>query len=55
MDRQDPALAHLIDRVMLAQADGTALDIRGGGTKNFYGGMPKGEPLPMAALAGISS
>src|ERR1700678_2181735 len=55
MDRQDPALAHLIDRVMLAQADGTALDIRGGGTKNFYGGMPKGGTLPMAALAGISS
>ena len=55
MDRQDPALARLIDRVMLAQADGAALDIRGGGTKNFYGGLPKGEPLPVAGLAGISS
>jgi FAD/FMN-containing dehydrogenase len=55
MDRQDAALAGLIDRVMRAQADRTALDIRGGGTKNFYGGMTKGEPLPVAGLAGISS
>jgi FAD/FMN-containing dehydrogenase len=55
MDRQDPALARLIERVMLAQADGAALDIRGGGTKSFYGGVPKGEPLPVAGLAGISS
>ena len=55
MDRQDPALADLIERVMSAQADGAALGIRGGGTKNFYGGEPKGEPLPMAGLAGISS
>jgi FAD/FMN-containing dehydrogenase len=55
MDRQDPALAHLIDRVLLAQAAGAALDIRGGGTKNFYGGKPTGEPLAVAGLAGISS
>jgi FAD/FMN-containing dehydrogenase len=55
MDRQDPALARLIDRVLLAQADRAALDIRGGGTKNFYGGAPNGEPLPMAGVAGISS
>ena len=55
MDRQDPALARLIERVLLAQADRTALDIRGGGTKNFYGGVARGEPLPMAGLAGISS
>jgi glycolate oxidase FAD binding subunit len=55
MDRQDPALAGLIDRVMLAQADRAPLDILGGGTKSFYGGMRKGEPLPMGELAGISS
>jgi glycolate oxidase FAD binding subunit len=55
MDRLDPALAHLIDRVMLAQADRVPLDIRGGGTKHFYGGTPTGEPLPVAGLAGISS
>ncbi len=55
MDGQDPALARLIERVLLAQADRAALDIRGGGTKNFYGGVAKGEPLPMTGLAGISS
>jgi FAD/FMN-containing dehydrogenase len=55
MDRQDPALLRLIDRVLLAQADRTALDIRGGGTKNFYGGARTGEPLPVSGLAGISS
>lgn len=55
MDRLDPALARLIDRVMLAQADRAPLDIRGGGTKHFYGGTPTGEPLSMAGLAGISA
>jgi glycolate oxidase FAD binding subunit len=55
MDRLEPALARLIDRVMLAQADRAALEIRGGGTKHFYGGTPAGEPLPVAGLAGISS
>ena len=55
MDRPEPALARLIDRVMLAQADRAALEIRGGGTKDFYGGAPTGEPLPVAGLAGISS
>jgi glycolate oxidase FAD binding subunit len=55
MDRLEPALARLIDRVMLAQADRAPLEIRGGGTKHFYGGAPTGEPLPVAGLAGISS
>jgi len=55
MDRLDPALARLIDRVMLARANRVAVEIRGGGTKHFYGGAPTGEPLPVAGLAGISS
>jgi glycolate oxidase FAD binding subunit len=55
MDRLEPELARLIDRVMLAQSDRAPLDIRGGGTKLFYGGTPTGEPLPMAGLAGISA
>jgi glycolate oxidase FAD binding subunit len=55
MDRGEPELARLIDRVMLAQADRAPLDIRGGGTKLFYGGTPTGEPLSMAGLAGISA
>jgi len=55
MDRLEPALARLIDRVMLARANRVAVEIRGGSTKHFYGGTPTGEPLPVAGLAGISS
>jgi glycolate oxidase FAD binding subunit len=51
----DPALRGLIDRVRAARADGTALDIRGGGTKAWYGQAPAGEPLATGALRGISS
>ena len=51
----DAALATLTDRVQAARADKTPLDIRGGGTKAFYGGVPTGEPLDVAPLAGISS
>ncbi len=51
----DPALARLIDRVRAARADRTTLEIRGGGTKAFYGGTPQGEPLDVRELAGISS
>ena len=52
---QDPALQRLIDQVLAARADGTALDIRGGGTKAFYGQAAHGAPLPTRELAGISS
>jgi len=55
MDHQDPALARLIDRVAAARADHAALDIRGGGTKVFYGEPPRGEPLDVTGMAGISS
>ena len=55
MDRLEPELARLADRVMLAQAARAPLDIRGGDTKRFYGGTPAGEPLSMAGLAGISA
>lgn len=51
----DAALATLTDRVQAARADKTALDIRGGGTKAFYGGEPTGEPLDVTPLNGISS
>ena len=49
------ALAALVDRVRAARADKTLLDIRGGGSKAFYGEAPRGEPLDMTGLAGISS
>jgi glycolate oxidase FAD binding subunit len=55
MDQPDPALARLIDRVDHARSRGVPVDIRGGGTKSFYGGPPRGEPLDVTGLAGISS
>jgi glycolate oxidase FAD binding subunit len=55
MDVQDPTLARLVGQVDEARARRQALDIRGGGTKLFYGGAPEGEPLDVAGLAGITS
>lgn len=55
MTATDPALQALIDQVRTARAQRRALDIRGGGTKAFYGGLPAGEPLDVRPLAGISS
>jgi glycolate oxidase FAD binding subunit len=51
----DPALKILVDRVQAASAAGAQLDIRGGGTKSFYGETPAGEPLDVRVLEGISS
>ncbi len=51
----EAALQDLIDQVQAACANKRPLDIRGGGTKAFYGGVPRGTPLDMRALAGISS
>jgi len=51
----DAPLQQLIERVQAARAAKTPLDIRGGGTKAFYGEAPQGEPLDIRPLAGISS
>jgi glycolate oxidase FAD binding subunit len=51
----DPALQPLIERVHAARDAGAQLDIRGGGTKYFYGETPRGEPFDVTGLAGISS
>jgi glycolate oxidase FAD binding subunit len=51
----DAALARLLDRLAAARAAGQTLDLRGGGTKAFYGGTPAGETLDLQELAGISS
>ncbi len=51
----DAALDELIARVQAARAARTPLDIRGGGSKAFYGEAPRGEPLDTRALTGISS
>ena len=50
-----PELLDIVERVRDAVARKAGLDIRGGGTKAFYGGLPQGEPLDVTPLAGISS
>lgn len=47
------ATAPLQDRIRAAAADGQPLCIRGGGTKDFYGEPPAGEPLDVRELTGI--
>lgn len=51
----DRALHQITDRIRAAYADGTALRIRGGGTKDFYGEALRGEVLDTSLLAGITS
>ena len=53
-ERTDPALAAIVERVQAARASGTALALRGGATKAFYGEAEQGEPLDLRPLAGIS-
>jgi glycolate oxidase FAD binding subunit len=55
MDARDPALARILDRVAHARAHQSPLQIRGGGTKSFYGEAAQGEPLDVAELSGITS
>lgn len=55
MTAADPALQQLTERVRSAIASRQPLEIRGGGTKAFYGGEPVGERLDTRALRGISS
>jgi glycolate oxidase FAD binding subunit len=50
----DLALRHVIDRVATARAARTPLQLRGHGSKDFYGETPRGEPLDLSALAGIA-
>jgi glycolate oxidase FAD binding subunit len=49
------ALSGLIEQVQAARAAKATLDIRGGGSKAFYGGAPCGELLDTRTLTGISS
>jgi glycolate oxidase FAD binding subunit len=48
-------LSALVEQVRSAAAEGRALRLRGGGTKDFYGGEPRGELLDTRAYAGIVS
>src|SRR3990172_4953413 len=49
----DTALAGRAARIREASERGTALRLRGGGSKDFYGGTPRGELLDTRAYAGI--
>lgn len=49
------ALDEIIERIRAAGASGTPLCIRGGGSKDFYGGAPTGELLDLRGHSGISS
>jgi glycolate oxidase FAD binding subunit len=49
----DPALAQLRDRIVAANAARTAVRLRGGGTKDFYGENSLGEILDTRSYAGI--
>ena len=55
MEKDNPALQRLVDHVVAAGEKKVPLDIRGGGTKAFYGETPRGEPLDMRELSGVSS
>lgn len=49
----DPALSQLCETVRAASASRTPLCIRAGGTKDFYGNVPRGELLDPRGVAGI--
>ena len=51
----DPILQSLVERVRAARADRTALCIRGGNSKAFYGEAAQGAAFDVTALRGISS
>jgi len=49
----EPALQALAERIRAAGTEGTRLRIRGGGTKDFYGGPLEGDVLDTKVYAGI--
>jgi glycolate oxidase FAD binding subunit len=55
MSQVPTGVAQLIDRMRGARAHRASLQIVGGGTKAFYGEAPRGEPLCMRDLTGITS
>ena len=55
MPAREPAIVRLTDHIQSARARGATLAIYGGGTKSFYGEPPRGEPLRLSELTGISS
>jgi glycolate oxidase FAD binding subunit len=53
-DERRPGPRRLIDHVLTARDTRTPLCLRGHGSKDFYGEVPRGEPLDMTPLTGIS-
>ncbi len=51
----DAALTHFAERIRAAGAQRAPLRLRGGGSKDFYGGEPRGELLDTRGYAGIVS
>jgi glycolate oxidase FAD binding subunit len=51
----DAAIAALAGQIRAAAAAGTTLRVRAGGSKDFYGNAPRGEPLDPRPLRGIVS
>ena len=51
---RDAALRRVIDHVATARATRTPLQLRGHGSKAFYGETPRGELLDLAPLSGIA-
>ncbi|WP_300454462.1 glycolate oxidase subunit GlcE [Accumulibacter sp.] len=49
----DSLIENWIQRIAEAARTGRALAIRGGGSKDFYGGPARGEPFEVAAYSGI--
>ena len=49
----DPTLTRLREQILAADIAGTPLQIRGGGSKDFYGNAPRGEPLDTREYRGI--
>jgi glycolate oxidase FAD binding subunit len=55
MNPASAALRRVIEQVKAASEAKTAIDIRGGGSKDFYGGTFRGEALEVGEMAGITS
>jgi glycolate oxidase FAD binding subunit len=55
MSAAPAGVAQLVERMHAARARRAPLQIVGGGTKAFYGETPRGEPLCLSDLAGITS
>lgn len=51
----DATELRLVEQVLEARNEGRRLEIRGGGTKRFYGGAPRGDLLDLRPLAGVRS